>query len=379
MGYQGTKTWGTELSYFIECRRGKRKSAYRAQIIVKQDGQILHRESRTFPVYKEAVSWGTRRDKELRKAKVDTEVFEELTVPPPPVLALSLGEIVKRYRLEYGDTYARTVGMDLRQLERTDLAKLPINKITSGDIVAHVKQRVDGIPSGSGWKVAPVTPATAGNDLTRLQTVLDAAWASFNLDVTAVRTELEKARIEARKRRLVGKAKERTRVATEVELGRLCGFFNQSARSTIPMSDVIWFAVHSCRRQEEITQLRWQDNDAEKLTGIVPRLKDPGGGRINVPFRYTREAWEIVERQPRFEGETRIFPYNHRSISAAFTRACKVLGIEDLRFHDLRHTAVTRLFQAGYQVHEVPAFSLHRSWATLKRYTNIRPEQVELR
>jgi integrase len=168
-------------------------------------------------------------------------------------------------------------------------------------------------------------------------------------------------------------------VATDEELVRLCEHFRQSTRADIPMADIVMFAIYSARRQDEITQLRWEDNDPEKLTGIVPRLKDPGGARIDVPFRYTLEAWEIVRRQPKVEGEPRIFPYNAKSIGAAFTRACRVLGIEDLRFHDLRHTAVTRLFRRGYQVHEVPAFSLHRSWATLKRYTNITPDQVELR
>ena len=204
---------------------------------------------------------------------------------------------------------------------------------------------------------------------------MDAAWASF--DVPVPREELEKARLECRRRRLVAKSKERNRTATDDELERLCTYFNQANRGWIPMADIVMFAVHSARRQDEITQLRWCDNDSEKLTGVVPRLKDPSGNRIDIPFRYTQEAWDIVQRQP--QTDDRIFPYNSRSIGGAFSRTCKVLGIEDLRFHDLRHTAVTRLFKMGYQVHEVPAFSLHRSWVTLKRYTNIKPEEVELR
>jgi len=53
-----------------------------------------------------------------------------------------------------------------------------------------------------------------------------------------------------------------------------------------------------------------------------------------------------------------------------------VLGIRDLRFHDLRHEATSRLFERGYQIHEVAQFTLHESWNELKRYTNIRPENV---
>ncbi|MDZ7669794.1 MAG: hypothetical protein U5Q16_10370 [Gammaproteobacteria bacterium] len=110
------------------------------------------------------------------------------------------------------------------------------------------------------------------------------------------------------------------------------------------MADVVISPCTSCRRQDEITPVAVARQRPEKLTGIVPRLKDPSGVRFKVPFRYTQEAWDIVQRQPKPKGEDRVFPYNSKSISAAFTRACRLLGIEDLRFHDLRHTAVTRLF-----------------------------------
>ena len=67
-----------------------------------------------------------------------------------------------------------------------------------------------------------------------------------------------------------------------------------------------------------------------------------------------------------------VLPYDSRSISAAFTRACKVLGIEDLRFHDLRHEGVTRLFEIGETSPQVAAVSGHRSWSSLQRYTHIK-------
>ncbi|MGA2563867.1 MAG: tyrosine-type recombinase/integrase [Steroidobacteraceae bacterium] len=53
-----------------------------------------------------------------------------------------------------------------------------------------------------------------------------------------------------------------------------------------------------------------------------------------------------------------------------------MLGIKALRFHDLRHEATSRLFERGYQIHEVAQFTLHESWNELKRYTNLRPENM---
>ena len=62
----------------------------------------------------------------------------------------------------------------------------------------------------------------------------------------------------------------------------------------------------------------------------------------------------------------------HLSDLAAFTRACKVLGIEDLHFHDLRHEGVSRLFELGKTIPQVACFSGHRSWQSLQRYAHIR-------
>lgn len=171
------------------------------------------------------------------------ERWDELTDRGPSVTGR---EIIHRYQSEYGAAYARTVGKDLDLLSRSDLAQIPVGKLKSGDIVTHIKQRVDGVKKADGtYKVAPVSPATAANDLVGLQTIFDAAWASFNIPVP--REELEKARIECRKRRLVAKAKERDRVPTEEELERICGHFAESTRAKIPMADIVRFAVYSAR------------------------------------------------------------------------------------------------------------------------------------
>ena len=68
----------------------------------------------------------------------------------------------------------------------------------------------------------------------------------------------------------------------------------------------------------------------------------------------------------------RIFPYSTDAISASFIRACKILAIDDLRFHDLRHEGISHLFETGRTIPQVAAVSGHRSWTSLKRYTDIR-------
>jgi len=65
------------------------------------------------------------------------------------------------------------VGKDLEFLAKSELAAIPIGRLKSGDILSHIKRRVDG----------RAAPATASNDLTRLKTVLEAAWASWDVPV----------------------------------------------------------------------------------------------------------------------------------------------------------------------------------------------------
>ena len=139
--------------------------------------------------------------------------------------------------------------------------------------------------------------------------------------------------------------------------------------SSVPMQKIIAFAIYSTRRQEEITLLRWDDLDDDRI--LVRDMKHPGDKKgNNVYCELTPEALAVVQSMPK-NGE-RIFPYSTDAISAAFTRACKVLGIEDLRFHDLRHEGISRLFEIGRTIPQAAAVSGHRSWTSLKRYTHIR-------
>jgi integrase len=72
----------------------------------------------------------------------------------------------------------------------------------------------------------------------------------------------------------------------------------------------------------------------------------------------------------------RIFPYNSRSVGTAFRPACRELKIEDLHFHDLRHEGASRFFEAGFTIQQVALVTGHKDWKMLRRYTNLRPEDL---
>jgi integrase len=135
------------------------------------------------------------------------------------------------------------------------------------------------------------------------------------------------------------------------------------------MQKIISFAIFSTRRQEEITRIAWDDYEGNRV--LVRDMKHPGDKLGNDTWcDLSPEASAIIESMPRTEKY--IFPYSTDAISAAFTRACQVLGIEDLHFHDLRHDGVSRLFELGRTIPQAASVSGHRSWQSLKRYTHLR-------
>ena len=71
-----------------------------------------------------------------------------------------------------------------------------------------------------------------------------------------------------------------------------------------------------------------------------------------------------------------MFPYNSRSLGAAFRRSVFEFGILDLHFHDLRHETTSRLFEAGFDIPEVSLVTGHKDWKMLRRYLNLQPRQL---
>ena len=330
---------------------------YTAIVRIRRGGAILHRESRTFAHRSAAVSWAKHREVVLEDPSALTRVQHG---------APTLAELIRWYidTFETISKWQRSKQAHLVLLERHALGKCNALTLTSAAPIDHVRSRR---AKGAG-------PATVANDLIWTGVVLRAAKSVRELPV---RPEIvQEARNACAELRLIGKARKRARRPTPRELEQLRDYFaRRDKRSQIPMLAIMEFGLASARRESEICRLEWCDNDERTRTGIVRDAKHPTRKEGNHrQFKYTPEAWAIAQTQARMSEY--IFPYDPRSISAAFTRACHVLGIKDLRFHDLRHEATSRLFERGYQIHEVAQFTLHDSWNELKRYANLKPENV---
>lgn len=170
------------------------------------------------------------------------------------------------------------------------------------------------------------------------------------------------------------KSRERDRRPTLDELDKVLEhFFEMLQRrpSVIHMPKVMAFAIYSTRRMDEITRILWADLDEHRQAVKVRDTKNPGQKIGNdVWCHLPDEAWQIVQSMPRERSE--IFPYNTDSIGTAWARACKMVGIDDLHFHDLRHEGVSRLFEMEWDIPRVASVSGHRDRNSLRRYAHLK-------
>lgn len=97
-----------------------------------------------------------------------------------------------------------------------------------------------------------------------------------------------------------------------------------------------------------------------------PKKKKGNNVLVDLPA----EAMRIIQSMPR-DSEF-IFPFNPRSVGKAWRRHRDVLDILDLRFHDLRHEGISRLFEIGEHDYFVRKMSVHGPGGCVARYAHVR-------
>lgn len=312
--------------------------------------------SKSFPTKSLASEWAR---------KVEAEMDASLYRDNRSLNSITFGDLVDRYTREIGAvrSFGKNKAAVLKSLKAA-LGSVPLSDLNADRLDKYVDERRAG---GAGG-------VTVGIDLTYIGGMLKTASAIWKMPVNQMAVSDARARLAHLG--VSTKSRERTRRPTADELEALCKHFRaKGSRQRVPMSDIIEFAVATAMRLGEIITLRWADLNERDRTVIIRDRKHPtekSGNDQEVPL--LGRAWEIVKRQTQV-GD-RIFPVTEGTISTIFPRACKALGIKDLKFHDLRHEGVSRLFEQGYTIEQVALVSGHRDWKMLARYTQIRAKDL---
>ncbi|MBO9469603.1 site-specific integrase [Endozoicomonas sp. G2_2] len=147
---------------------------------------------------------------------------------------------------------------------------------------------------------------------------------------------------------------------------------------------MIRLALATAMRVGEIQRLRRRDVDLKRRTALLRDTKNNQSRTVPLSTeaaQVLRVALDSPVRpidcdlaffgEPGRDGIRRGFQYG-----PGWKRATRDAGITDLRFHDLRHEAVSRLVELGLGDQEVAAISGHKSMQMLRRYTHLRAEDL---
>jgi len=127
-------------------------------------------------------------------------------------------------------------------------------------------------------------------------------------------------------------------------------------------------------------ELTWEQVDLKRRLIAIPRTKNEEP--IGIPLtegamktlvelhrvRYLRAPYVFCDK----DGKR----YSPKQVSVAFGRACKRAGIENLRFHDLRHDFASSLVQAGVDIYTVRELLGHKDLRMTTRYSHLSPEKL---
>lgn len=242
----------------------------------------------------------------------------------------------------------------LKKIGRHPLCALPIKKLSPAEIAAYRDERL-----------REVAPATVLKELNLMQSVVKRAINEWGLHIFANPFE----RIARPK---VRNARDRRLSHTEMSILRA-----SLASCRNPLAGfMIGFAIETGMRRGEILGLKWSDIDLEK--GIARLIQTKNGHPRLVPLSTGAKA--ILQRTCTDRGDAgKVFPITVDALKSSWKRIIARSGIEGLRFHDLRHEAISRFFELGLSVPEVAHISGHRDPRMLFRYTHLRAADLAVR
>ena len=170
------------------------------------------------------------------------------------------------------------------------------------------------------------------------------------------------------------------RIAGEDEEDRIFGSIAPDAY------DVVMFALISGWRKAEVIGLRWKDLD---LPRGIARTKIKGGDTVERPLDEALVA--LIANQPkvgpfvftyvcrksrakRRAGQR--YPMTVTALRTRWAEAKAAAEVEGLRFHDLRHTAATRMLRATGNLAAVSKALQHTNIRTTQRYAHVLEEDI---
>ncbi len=339
------------------------------QAIIRRKG--YPGKSKTFPSKNEAEIWA--RD-------VEGAMDRGLYLDRREADKNTLGAILTRYRDEVAP-----------QHKGGDVEIIRINALLQDPIASYKMSALSGAAL-SDWitrRQLSVKPATVRRDLDIISQSITKARRAWGIHLSENPVSLiERPKpSRARDRRLSEAEENALTFALEDHAGK-GKKYRQGTRNPW-IKPLVMLALETAMRRGELMGLEWRNVDLTRRFVHLPDTKN--GTARDVPL--STRAVDILSALPR-SIDGRVFPITANAIHGAWDRAvararseheeeCKAKGarplagfMDDLRFHDLRHEATSRLAEKLSNILELSSVTGHKDLRMLKRYYHPRAEDL---
>ena len=315
----------------------RRKNKWQAIVRHKDIGVV----AKTFQSKTQAVKWASEeRERIVNNGPASLEITK-----------VTLGQLLRRYSSEVTvlKKGAVTEERRLNRLINDPISTLTLDKLSSSAIAAFRDRR---LPDGA---------RTTHYDLTLIRHCLKIATHEWGLMLSSNPVDFIK---------MPPTSKPRQRRLDKGDYERL----EQASHLTINphVWPIIVFAIETGMRRSEILGLTWDNIILERQLAYLPLTKN--GTSREVPL--SKKAVQVLSNQRSRQDAPTPFPVNANAFRLAWERLRKRADLCDLRFHDLRHEAISRFFEMGLSVPEVAVISGHKDARMLFRYTHLRAENI---
>jgi integrase len=313
-----------------------RKRGDKWHVQVRRSG---HSRTRSFSHKADADSWAR-----LIERKIDTR---ELNTSFDGAPNITISELLTRYSEEVSSK-KKSACVEIYIINKFTshkLGALPACELKATDVCLYRDERLSAVKE-----------ATVHRELSLLRHCLEVARRDWGIPLK---------RNPVAEIRMPSSGKPRERRVSESELFSL----HQSCTHPV-LWQVITIALETAMRRGEIVAMQWDHIDWDNKILHIPNTKN--GHPRTIPL--TPSAIEVFEELPKINSD--VIGMTGNAIRLSWERLKKRAGVTDLRFHDLRHEAISRFFEMGLSVPEVALISGHRDPRMLFRYTHLKAEEV---
>lgn len=322
--------------------------------------------SKTFRTKRDAEDWARRTEDEMvRGIYIQRAPAERMTVEA--ALNRYLKEVTPTKRASTQTGEHKKAQVLIRHLGKYSLAAL------NAEIVAQFRDvRLTGDADESG-RVIPRSNNTVRLELALLSHLFTVAIKEWGIGLLSnpVANIRRPAPGAGRNRRLTKHEQVRLLAAVDKYSNPMFGWIVRIAIETgMRLSEISTLRTHQVEIDRRLVRLDLTKNSSPRTVPLTIEAARVMKEALENPLRLA-ETDLIFFGEPGKDGKRRPYLFDK-----AWVDAKRVAGLEDFRFHDLRHEAVSRFVEAGLSDQEVSAISGHKSMQLLKRYTHLRAEDL---